>query len=79
MSDELKHLKDVMQTATPEPSKKDADLALAMKNFDDFHSARQGSPDAARPTSDRPGFLAGLKSGGIKMRLLLKVFVVMVM
>ncbi len=67
MSDELKHLKDAMQAATPEPSKKDADLALAMKNFDDFHHARQGSANTARPTSDRPGFLAGLKSGGIKM------------
>ncbi len=67
MTDDLTHLQDAMKAATPEPSKKDADLALAMKNFDDFHDARQGSADPARPTSDRPGFLTGLSSGVFKM------------
>ncbi len=67
MTDDLTHLQDAMKAATPEPSKKDADLALAVKNFDDFHDARQGSADAARPTSDRPTHRLGLSSGVFKM------------
>ncbi|WP_457647770.1 YfbK domain-containing protein [Profundibacter sp.] len=67
MTDDLKHLQNAMKAATPEPSRKDADLALAMKNFDDFHDARQGSADAARPTSDRPAHRLGLSSGVFKM------------
>jgi len=67
MTDDLTHLQDAMKAATPEPSKKDADLALAMKNFDDFHDARQGSADPARPTSDRPTNRLGLSSGVFKM------------
>ncbi len=67
MTDDLTHLQDAMKAATPEPSKKDADLALAMKNFDDFHNACQGSADPARPTSDRPTHRSGLSSGVFKM------------
>ncbi|WP_457649864.1 vWA domain-containing protein [Profundibacter sp.] len=67
MTDDLKHLQDAMKAATPKPSKKNADLALAMKNFDDFHDARQGSVDPARPTSDRPTHHWGLSSGVFKM------------
>jgi Ca-activated chloride channel family protein len=67
MTDDLTHLQDAMKAATPQPSRKDADLALAMKNFDDFHDARQGSADAARPTSDRPTHRLGLSSGVFKM------------
>jgi len=67
MTDDLTHLQDAMKAATPEPSRKDADLALAMKNFDDFHDARQGSADPARPTSDRPAHHWGLSSGVFKM------------
>ncbi len=67
MTDDLKHLQDAMKAATPEPSRKDADLALAMKNFDDFHDARQGSADVTRPTSDRPAHRRGLSSGVFKM------------
>ncbi len=67
MTDDLTHLQDAMKAATPEPSKKDGDLALAMKNFDDFHDARQGSADPARPTSDRPTHRLGLSSGVFKM------------
>jgi len=67
MTDDLTHLQDAMKATTPEPSKKDADLALAMKNFDDFNDARQGSADPARPTSDRPTHRLGLSSGVFKM------------
>ncbi|MCK0142890.1 VWA domain-containing protein [Aliiroseovarius sp. F20344] len=54
MSDDLDDLKAALRAAppAPEPSKKEADLALAMKNFDDF----QGSRSDARPTSDAPRF-----------------------
>ena len=67
MTDDLKHLQDTMKAATPGPSRKEDDLALAMKNFDDFHGARQGSTNAARPTSDRPTHRLGLSSGVFKM------------
>ena len=67
MSDDLKHLQDAMRAATPEPSKKDADLALAMKNFDDMQNSRQGSVDAPRPTSDRPTIMSRFSSGVFKM------------
>jgi len=67
MTDDLTHLQDAMKAATPEPSRKEDDLALAMKNFDDFHGACQGSADAARPTSDRPEKRMGLSSGVFKM------------
>ena len=54
MSDDLDDLKAALRAAppAPEPSKKEADLALAMKNFDDV----QGSRSDARPTSDTPKF-----------------------
>ena len=45
MTDDLEHLKDMMKSATPKPVNKAADLALAMKNFDDFANSRQGSTD----------------------------------
>lgn len=54
MSDDLDDLKAALRAAppAPEPSKKEADLTLAMKNFDDF----QGSLSDARPTSEAPKF-----------------------
>ena len=55
MTDDLTHLKDAMRAATPAPSKKDADLALAMKNFDDMQNSRQGSANEARLTTDQIG------------------------
>ncbi len=66
MTDDLKHLKDMMTAATPKPAQKADDLALAMKNFDDLQNSRQGSVDEPRLTSDRPtnrsGFTAGVFS-----------------
>ena len=67
MSDELKHLKNAMDAAKPAPSRKDAHLALAMKNFDDLQSARQGSPQQARPTSDRPTIMSRIYAGVFQM------------
>ena len=54
MTDDLDDLKAALRAApsAPEPSKKEADLALAMKNFDDF----QGSRSDARLTSEAPKF-----------------------
>lgn len=54
MSDDLDDLKAALRAAppAPEPSKKQVDLTLAMKNFDDF----QGSLSDARPTSEAPKF-----------------------
>ncbi|MCK8483710.1 VWA domain-containing protein [Aliiroseovarius sp. S2029] len=54
MTDDLDDLKAALRSAppAPDPSKKDADLALAMKNFDDL----QGSRPDARPMSDAPKF-----------------------
>ncbi|MHA6266277.1 vWA domain-containing protein [Aliiroseovarius sp. CAU 1755] len=64
MTDDLDDLKAALHAAPPAPdaSKKEADLALAMKNFDDL----QGSRDGARPTSDAPKFGA-LGKGVSKM------------
>ena len=67
MSDDLTHLKDAMRAATPKPSKKDADLALAMKNFDDLQTSRQGSANDARLTTDHPTITSRFTSGVIHM------------
>ncbi len=67
MSDDLTHLKDAMRAATPAPSKKDADLALAMKNFDDMQNSRQGSANEARLTTDHPTITSRFTSGVIHM------------
>ncbi|WP_456386008.1 vWA domain-containing protein [Profundibacter sp.] len=67
MSDDLKHLKNAMKTATPAPSEKDAHMALAMKNFDDLQTSRQGSANEARHTPDRPTILSRISSGAIHM------------
>ncbi len=67
MSDDLTHLKDAMRAATPEPSQKDADLALAMKNFDDMQNSRQGSANDARHTSDHATITSRFTSGVIHM------------
>ncbi len=62
--DDLDDLKAALRAAppTPEPLKKEADLALAMKNFDDL----QGSRDGARPMSDAPK-RGAIGQGVIKM------------
>ncbi|GHE98616.1 hypothetical protein GCM10016455_19170 [Aliiroseovarius zhejiangensis] len=64
MTDDLDDLKAALRAAppAPDPSKKDADLALAMKSFDDL----QGSRPDARPMSDAPKSGA-LGKGVIKM------------
>ena len=67
MTDDLKHLKDAMDAATPAAPSKDAHLALAMKNFDDLQNSRQGSADGTRLTSDRPTNWTGLSLGVIAM------------
>lgn len=67
MSDDLKHLKDAMRAATPDAPSKDAHLALAMKNFDDFQSSRQGSANEARHTPDHPTITSRFTSGVIHM------------
>ena len=67
MSDDLQHLKDTLRAATPAPSKKAADLALAMKNFDDLQSSCQGSPDETRHNPDRPTIMSRLTSGALDM------------
>ncbi|PCH74899.1 MAG: hypothetical protein COC12_02860, partial [Rhodobacteraceae bacterium] len=67
MSDDLKHLKDALRAATPDAPPKDTHLALAMKNFDDLQSARQGSPSGARHTPDRPTLMSRISSGVIRM------------
>ncbi len=67
MTDDLTHLKDAMRAATPKPSKKDADLALAMKNFDDMQNSRQGSANGARLTTDHPTITSRFTSGVIHM------------
>lgn len=67
MTDDLKHLKDAMNAATPQSADKDAHLALAMKNFDDLQNSRQGSADGARHTSDHPTITSRFTSGVIHM------------
>jgi len=67
MSDDLTHLKDAMRAATPKPSKKDADLALAMKNFDEMQTSRQGSANEARLTPDHATITSRFTSGVIHM------------
>ncbi|KPU84285.1 von Willebrand factor A [Marinosulfonomonas sp. PRT-SC04] len=67
MSDDLQHLKNALRAATPAPSKKVTDLALAMKNFDDLQTSRQGSPDEARHNPDRPTLMSRLTSGALDM------------
>ncbi len=67
MTDDLKHLKDAMKTATPDAASKDAHLALAMKNFDDLQGSRQGSASEARHTPDRPTLMSRISSGVIHM------------
>jgi len=67
MTDDLKHLKDAMKTATPDAASKDAHLALAMKNFDDLQNSRQGSAGEARHTPDRPTIMSRFKAGVFQM------------
>jgi Ca-activated chloride channel family protein len=67
MTDDLKHLKDMMNAATPEPAEKDAHIALAMKNFDDLQNSRQGSADGARHTSDGSTIWSNASSGVFRM------------
>ena len=67
MTDDLKHLKDAMRAATPAPPQKAADIALAMKNFDDLQNSRQGSADQPRLTSESPTTVSWFKSGVVHM------------
>jgi len=67
MTDDLKHLKDAMRTATPDAPSKDAHLALAMKNFDDLQNSRQGSASEVRHTPDRPTILSRFTAGVFRM------------
>lgn len=62
--DDLDDLKAALRAAPPAPdtSKKEADLALAMKNFDDL----QGSRGGARPMFDAPK-RGAIGQGVIKM------------
>ncbi len=61
MTDDLDMLKAALRKApAPDAGKKAADIALAMKNFDDL----QGTANPARPNQDRPaggGFLNGVR------------------
>ena len=55
MTDPLDKLKSTMESATPVPdvAARARILATAQQNFENFHAASQGSPEAARPTDNR--------------------------
>ena len=67
MTDDLKHLKDAMRTATPDAPSKDEHLALAMKNFDDLQNSRQGSASGARHTPDHATIMSRISAGVFQM------------
>ncbi|MGA0540393.1 vWA domain-containing protein [Neotabrizicola sp. VNH66] len=66
MTDDLDDLRRALKSApAADAAARDRALALAMANFDRLQTATQGTPDAARPTEDRParaGFLNGVRS-----------------
>ncbi|WP_039019038.1 vWA domain-containing protein [Halocynthiibacter namhaensis] len=63
---DLDKLTSALQAATPkaDASKRDANIALAEKNFEKLHAARQGTAAETRPISERPetpGLISGVR------------------